>query len=359
MEGQRRALGDQVPHRGEGNQPGQAEQHPEAPASPQHPGEGGERDRQGRPHQHGLGPGVGPVVGPVGVRTDGGQVPHEGRRRRRPDHAEPTEEEQSAAAAGPLAPAATGPGPAPQHRQHHQRPNQVELLLDRQGPRVQERRGWAAGGEVPGVASDEVPVGHVEQGGGAVGGGVGPHQGAVPQEGHHAQRCDQDEQCRQQTPGPAGPEPPEGDRPPVVPLEHQQGRDQVARQHEERVDPVEAPRDPREPVVVRHDRQHREGPEAVEPGGLGKPGTTIASGRRRPRLGRDRRGVPGPGEGPTRRLVGDSGRRSRQGCGGHDRRRSRPAGTRRGRRTPSGPNMMGVDVRAHHRRRRPARAATA
>ena len=61
-------------------------------------------------------------------------------------------------------------------------------------------------------------------------------------------------------------------RPP--PLEDEQRRDQEARQDEEQVDPEEPARRPGDVVVIRDDRQHREGPQRIQRGVVGELGRT-------------------------------------------------------------------------------------
>ena len=93
--------------------------------------------------------GVGPVVD-RGVRAGVEQQRHQGRR-------EPDRRPRSASA--PPAPAT----PAQAQETQHEGPHHVELLLDRQGPRVLEGRRRGELGEVGLVGVDGVPVAHVEQ----------------------------------------------------------------------------------------------------------------------------------------------------------------------------------------------------
>ena len=106
------------------------------------------------------------AAGGVGPRLR--QHRHPGRRDQRAGHGHDEQRPQPA----PLARrpgVAGGPRPAPcpgpakgEYAQDHDRPHQVELLLDGQRPRVHQGRGSARGHEVVGVIGDEVPVGHLE-----------------------------------------------------------------------------------------------------------------------------------------------------------------------------------------------------
>ena len=100
---------------------------------PTPPGEDGQPDGQGGADQEALAVGVGPVVqpgvlGPGRGRAAPSRPPRPGRRRRTP----------------PAAP--TGDGSSVRTAEHHQRPHQVELLLDGQRPGVGEQRRQARSG---------------------------------------------------------------------------------------------------------------------------------------------------------------------------------------------------------------------
>jgi hypothetical protein len=130
---------------------------------------------------------------------------------------------------------------------------------------VEERRLGSRGGEVAGIGHDEVPVGHVAEGGGGVGQRIGPGQHPGSEEMEQSQDGHQDEQRGQEPAGPAGPEMAQVHRAGAAPLDHQKRRDQVAGKNEEGIDAVETAGEPGEPVVIRHDREHGQRPEAVEP----------------------------------------------------------------------------------------------
>ena len=113
-------------------------------------------------------------------------------------------------------PTPTAP-PILQQHQEHQRPDEVELLLDRQRPRVLQRRGRGELGEIGLVGENQVPVVHVEQGGDGVAPearkvdeavGARAAEESVADEVQRKRQHDE-EQRRQQAPGPA---PPEGDQ---------------------------------------------------------------------------------------------------------------------------------------------------
>ena len=108
-----------------------------------------QQGRKRSPDQDGCTARVGPVVGPArilhGVRR------RERRRRRHGSHATHDDEPPQTSLR------------EIQHRTQHQRPQQVELLLDPQRPRVLQRRRRSRLREVVTAAEDHPPVGHVEQ----------------------------------------------------------------------------------------------------------------------------------------------------------------------------------------------------
>ena len=124
------------------------------------------------------------------------------------------------------------------HREHDERPHDVELLLDGEAPEVVEHRGLVERRPVPVRLTDEVPVGHVGErpttgAADAVElGGRSQHPGSEGDDG------DEDEHRRQQPPEPP---PPEREQPhaAVVGVAQQQRRDEEARQGEEQIDAEE------------------------------------------------------------------------------------------------------------------------
>ena len=143
---------------------------------------------------------------------------------------------------------------------HRDRPHQVELLLDREGPQVPERAEGGEGLEVGVAAGDLVPVR-----------GVGPrrqhrtrHGGEAGQvavdQGPDGRGCDDQCQGRQQAPRPACPERPEGDATrPAVLVEEEPG-DQEAGQDEEEVDAQVAAGEGDVGLVVGDHRHHGDRP---------------------------------------------------------------------------------------------------
>ena len=156
--------------------------------------------------------------------------------------------------------------------QEYQRPDEIELLLDRQRPRVLERRRRGELSEVRLVGVDQVPVVDVEQ----RGDGVTPQPGQVDeavgtgtpetavQDEIQAERGHHDEERRQEAPGPSTPEAGQADATGVDPLLQQQRGDEEAGQDEEQVDAQIATRRPTELQVVGHHADHGHAPEAVE-----------------------------------------------------------------------------------------------
>jgi len=94
---------------------------------------------------------VRPEIGPVGVEATVVHDVHPGGRR---ESGRAAQREQGPEAAREVHDA-----------QDDQRPNHVELLLDRQRPGVQQRRRVRRLAEVVGVDEDKVPVADVEKGG--------------------------------------------------------------------------------------------------------------------------------------------------------------------------------------------------
>ncbi len=169
-----------------------------------------------------------------------------------------------------------------------------------------EQRRQAGLVEVVAAGQNEVPVGHVEQ----RREGIEPqarvgarrgHEGGVE---HHEDQ--QQQQGGQQAPGPPGPELPERDGVPALPLRDQQRGDEEAREDEERVHPEEARRQPRDAPVVGHHPEDGEGTHAVERRDVGEIrllARRVGVRRRRCRRGREL--------GRRRQSVDGSGRRRR------------------------------------------------
>ena len=120
---------------------------------------------------------VGPVVDARGI--------HAGVEQRRHQHRGAHSESDGDRHADPT-PAAP---PVLQQHQEHQRPDEVELLLDRQRPRVLERRGRGELGEIGLVGENQVPVVHIEQGGDGVAPEARKIDEAVGARAAEEQRC--------------------------------------------------------------------------------------------------------------------------------------------------------------------------
>ncbi|MFT3852604.1 MAG: hypothetical protein QM733_07700 [Ilumatobacteraceae bacterium] len=176
-----------------------------------------------------------------------------------------------------------GPARAPQHQRHHQRPQQVELLLHGQRPQVPQR-GERRRRRVPLADGDLVPVAAV---------GDRPDEVAASltlrcrvEEREVDRRADEeDDERRQQPTGSPQPEALETDGALALVLADQQQRDQVAADHEEHLDPEETTRQPRVIGVVDDHRQHGERADPVEPRRIGQStDLRLLGARRRPRL---------------------------------------------------------------------------
>ena len=170
------------------------------------------------------------------------------------------------------------PPPPPQHEQQQQRPHQVELLLDRDRPGVQQRRLRAEVVEVALPRHDEAPVGRVSQRRERVAPQRSPRGrgGHVGGPGDH--RRQQDRHRGQQPAGAATPEAEQADPPGPAELGQQQAGDQEPGQHEEDVDPEQPAGQPADPRVIAHDRQHGQRPDPVESGNVLEPAPSLAHG---------------------------------------------------------------------------------
>ena len=149
------------------------------------------------------------------------------------------------------------------HGRHHQRPEQVVLLLDGQRPRVLQRRRRRPVTEVIGVLGDEQPIGHPEQGGhgfvAQVGGGFCGEQFAG---GHHGQH--HHDQRGQQPPGSSNPEAFQTDPAGAADLVQQQRGDQEPTEHEEHVDAEESAGHSRNTAMVGEHQRDRDRSDTVE-----------------------------------------------------------------------------------------------
>ena len=143
-----------------------------------------------------------------------------------------------------------------QAREDCERPYQIELFLDREGPQVAQRRRSGEQVEVGLAREDEAPVGHVEKGRQPVSSNLRPLDGRHHRCGEEGDENEDDQEGGKQAPCPTCPELPEGDRATRAELEQEQGRDQEAREDEEGVDAEEPATAPPIPRVVGDDGQH-------------------------------------------------------------------------------------------------------
>jgi hypothetical protein len=224
------------------------------------------RCREHRPQKRLEDLGVGAHVGPIGPGRDV-QLGHQHRRHDRQD-ATRDHDGGRAAIAGAHAIVAGVPPRAHSRKQQrdglqHQRPDEVELLLDAERPQVQQWRGGPVEGEVA-AGRDEAPVANVEQTPQQVSAEAGPAEHRGRGQGPHADDEEDQQRGRHEAGHPAGPEAGEVDPAVRHDVAQQQGGDEEAGQNEEDVDAEEAARHPRDPEVEEDDQRHREGPDAVQ-----------------------------------------------------------------------------------------------
>ncbi len=154
--------------------------------------------------------------------------------------------------------------PRAQDADHHERPDQVELLFDGERPQVAQRHERLVGG-VALTDEDLVPVAAVEDAPEEV--ATGAALGLTVEQRHvHRHRAHHHHHRRQQAPSAAHPELAEGDPTVTFVLADQQQRDQIAADHEEDLDPEEATAQPGVVGVVDHHRDDGDGAQPVEPG---------------------------------------------------------------------------------------------
>ena len=209
---------------------------------------------QGDARQQPDGVGVGAVVDAGGVAAGVEEDPGQG------DRAEGAGED---ADQQPAAPEQLHPGG------EDERPEEVELLLDRERPEVAEERGPLEALEVGLVGEDEVPVGEVGERGDRVAAQlVDPVR--LDDRGDDHRHRDEDADRRQQPPRPPHPEAPQPHVAAAAELAQQQRGDQVAADHEEDVDAEEAARQPADAGVVEEDGEDRQRPQRVDPGEVGE-----------------------------------------------------------------------------------------
>ena len=188
--------------------------------------------------------------------------------------------------------------------ERHERPHQVELLLDRERPEVAERRRAREEVEVRLARRDEPPVRDVEEAGDAVAAEPSELVGRDLDPGEDRHRDDHEQQGRQQPAGAPAPERQQPDALVAAPFEHQQGGDEEAAQHEEGVHAEEPTGEPLLVEVEGDHCRHGQGPQPVERRLVGeRVGRGLRSGRRHARGWYRRSGVPPgrSGDGPDDR----------------------------------------------------------
>ncbi len=144
-----------------------------------------------------------------------------------------------------------------------QRPDDVELLLDRQGPVVLHRRGAHVRGEVVHLAAREHPVDDVRRCGRDVDGDVPPSQAGDDDERHGGRDDEHEDRGGEEPADPAADEPQPGDGSGGLELDDEESGDEEARDDEEDVDTDEATAQ-REPGVVGEDGEDRDGAKPLD-----------------------------------------------------------------------------------------------
>src|ERR687886_1607019 len=144
------------------------------------------------------------------------------------------------------------------------RPDQVKLLLDRQGPQVIEHWRRSELRKIGGVAEDVPPVAHVDGGSDYVL-PEGRQLGSVQQRDPHHYHCQHQEKGRQEPPGSPKPEVAEPKVADGVSLSEKQVGYQVTTQGKEHTYAEQTPLGPAQLQVVGDDGKHRKGPQPVEP----------------------------------------------------------------------------------------------
>lgn len=161
---------------------------------------------------------------------------------------------------------AHGPYRAEHDQGEQRRPEEIELLLDSEGPEVQQRALLLPGGEVVGPLRDEAPVGGGERRHDHVVLQVGaPQRNGQPGPGQ-GHRAEDDGGGGQEPTGPPGeevqkPDPAGGDR-----LTDEQAGDEVAGHDEEDVHADESARETRNPGVEGEDREDGDGAQPLDVG---------------------------------------------------------------------------------------------
>ena len=154
-----------------------------------------------------------------------------------------------------------------QQHDHHQRPQQIELLLDREAPQVAQR-GEVVGRRVAGARGDLIPVRDVEQSPDDVAAQL-PERILFEERCPDAQEQQHHAERREEPPGAPDPELDQVHGSGALLLRDQQQRDQIPRDHEEHLDPEESALQPGAVGVVDHHRDDGERAHSVESGQIG------------------------------------------------------------------------------------------
>ena len=149
------------------------------------------------------------------------------------------------------------------HGKQQRWPNQVELFLDGERPKVRKRRGVAQGVEVRDVLGNLPPVVEEQQRRQDVGAHLGEHhvvKDGAQRAGHEHYRYHGGDQATDA----ANPEALKVDATGLSDFVEQQARDQIARKHKEDRDAKQAALSPREVEVIEHHRDDGKRAQAVE-----------------------------------------------------------------------------------------------
>ena len=157
------------------------------------------------------------------------------------------------------------PAPTREEEREDERPQEIELLLDRERPDVPQHRRPADRDEVRDLVEDQVPVLDVEDRGDRLAPKLRDRVGEEEQgvEGDHPHH---QEEGRQEPPRTAEVEPPEPDVVVLAPVAEEQAGDQVAADHEEDVNAEEAAGHPLHVAVIEEHGNDRERPQPIERG---------------------------------------------------------------------------------------------
>ena len=154
-----------------------------------------------------------------------------------------------------------------QEQQHEQqRPQHVELRLDRKAPQVAQQRRRCEAIEVRLAFGREPPVHHRRERCERIAAQRPVPQRAVVDRGEDREPGQHDQRCGQEPAHPPAPEPRQVTAPFARPFANDQRRDEEAGEDEEHVDAQPTARQPRTARVEHHDREHRDAAQPVERG---------------------------------------------------------------------------------------------